>query len=75
MEAIRGRVKEDGGREIEFDLPVKWVADALDVSAEELMRACDERKIGYRKITDQDSRLVIQVEAYARHCTLTVEGQ
>lgn len=75
MKEICGKVKKDEGEEIEFNLPVGKVAYALDVSPEELLKAVDERRIGYRKITEQDGNVVIQVEAYGRHCTVTVEAR
>jgi hypothetical protein len=73
MKEICGKVKEAQRQEIEFNLPVQKVAYALDVSPEELLEAVDDHKIGYRKITEQDGNVVIQVEAYGRHCTVTVE--
>lgn len=72
MTAIRTKLRDHEQKEIEFDLPVEEVAYALDISTEELLEAVEEDKIGYRKVTDQDGNLVVQVEAYARHCTVTV---
>ncbi len=74
MTEIRIKVRADELQETEFNLPVEEVANALDISIEELIEAVNEQQVGYRKITDQDDNLVIQVEAYARHCTVTVES-
>lgn len=75
MKEIRVKVGEDEQETTEFNLPVEEVAYALDVSTEELIDAIDEQQIGFRKITDQDDSVVIQVEAYARHCTVTVQAK
>ena len=69
----RVRVREGASKDLEFSLPVEKVAYALDVSTEELMEAVAEHKIGYRKITVREGNVVIQVEAYGRHCTVTAE--
>lgn len=74
MTEIRVKVRADELQESEFNLPVEEVANALDISIEELIEAVNEQQVGYRKIADQDDNLVIQVEAYARHCTVTVES-
>lgn len=72
MKEIRVKVSEQAQRDFEFALPVEEVADALDVSTEELLEAVEENQIGYRKTSTDNGGLVIQVEAYGRHCTLRI---
>jgi predicted site-specific integrase-resolvase len=75
MKEVRSKVKKNEREEIEFDLPIEKVAYALEISTKELLEAIEENKIRYRQITNQDGSVVIQVEAYARHCTVTVEAK
>nr|MBS0021135.1 hypothetical protein [Gammaproteobacteria bacterium] len=75
MKEVRSKVKKNEREDIEFDLPIEKVAYALEISTKELLEAIEENKIRYRQIANQDGTVVIQVEAYARHCTVTVEAK
>jgi len=73
MQEIQATIQENEQEQIEFKLPIEKVAYALDVSPEELIKAATENKIAYRKVTEHKGEIVIRVEAYARHCTVTAE--
>lgn len=73
MQEIQATIRENERQDIKFKFPIQTVAYALDVSPEELIRAAAEDKIGYRKVTEHKGSVVIQIRAYARHCTVTAE--
>lgn len=73
MQEIQATIRDNEQEQIEFKFPLEKVAYALDISPEEFLKAATENKIGYRKVTEHHGGVVIQVEAYARHCTVTAE--